>query len=50
MVFIKGIGKNRVIDMPISEFGFSWFPAVGLAMAGFRPIVEFLIFLGLIFV
>ncbi len=46
--FYQKYGKNRVIDMPISESAFCGF-AVGLAIAGFRPIVEFN-FSGLIFV
>ena len=46
--FYQRYGKNRVIDMPISESAFCGF-AVGLAIAGFRPIVEFN-FSGLIFV
>ena len=46
--FYKKFGQDRVIDMPISESAFCGF-AVGLAIAGFKPIVEFN-FSGLIFV
>lgn len=34
-------GENRVIDMPITEMGFAGF-AVGAAMAGLRPVCEFM--------
>lgn len=46
--FVKLFGKNRVVDTPISESAFCGY-AVGLAINGFRPIVEFN-FAGLIFV
>ena len=46
--FEKKYGKKRVLDMPISESAFCGF-ALGLAIAGNRPIVEFN-FSGLIFV
>ena len=46
--FDKKYGNKRVIDMPISESAFCGF-ALGLAIAGNRPIVEFN-FSGLIFV
>lgn len=36
-------GPNRIIDTPISELGFSGM-AVGAAMCGLRPIVEFMSF------
>lgn len=38
---IDTFGKNRVIDTPISESGFSGL-AIGAAMMGLRPIVEFM--------
>ncbi|HZN19400.1 MAG TPA: transketolase C-terminal domain-containing protein [Micromonosporaceae bacterium] len=37
---LKRFGPDRVIDMPISEQGFTSF-ATGAAMAGRRPVVEF---------
>jgi acetoin:2,6-dichlorophenolindophenol oxidoreductase subunit beta len=46
--FVKIFGKDRVVDTPISESAFCGY-AVGLAINGFRPIVEFN-FAGLIFV
>ena len=46
--FITRYGKKRVIDTPISESAFCGL-AVGLALNGFRPIVEFN-FSGLVFV
>ena len=36
-------GSNRVIDTPITEYGFTGI-AVGAAFAGLRPIVEFMTF------
>ena len=39
----KKHGENRVIDTPISEMGFAGI-AVGAAMAGLRPICEFMTF------
>tara|TARA_B100001057_G_scaffold501283_1_gene623172 strand:- start:15171 stop:16142 length:972 start_codon:yes stop_codon:yes gene_type:complete len=46
--FLKKYGKKRVLDTPISESGFCGF-ALGAAIAGFKPIVEFN-FAGLVFV
>jgi pyruvate/2-oxoglutarate/acetoin dehydrogenase E1 component len=46
--FLSKFGAQRVIDTPISESGFCGM-AVGLAVNGFRPIVEFN-FSGLMFV
>ena len=40
---LKKYGENRVIDTPITEMGFSGL-AVGAAMAGLRPICEFMTF------
>nr|XP_019952114.1 PREDICTED: pyruvate dehydrogenase E1 component subunit beta, mitochondrial [Paralichthys olivaceus] len=39
----KKYGDNRIIDTPISEMGFTGI-AVGSAMAGLRPICEFMTF------
>lgn len=39
----KDWGPERVIDTPITEYGFTGL-AVGAAMAGMRPIVEFMTF------
>lgn len=39
--FLEEFGPERVIDTPISENGFSNI-AVGAAMAGYRPVVEFM--------
>lgn len=39
----KKYGDNRVIDTPITEMGFAGI-AVGAAMAGLRPICEFMTF------
>jgi len=38
---IKKFGKERVIDSPISELGFTGM-AIGAAMKGLRPIVEYM--------
>ncbi len=38
---LQEFGERRVIDTPISEHGFAGF-GVGAAMAGLRPIVEFM--------
>ena len=46
--FIKKFGTKRIIDTPISEASFCGF-ALGLAISGYRPIVEFN-FAGLIYV
>ncbi|ETO91495.1 MAG: putative pyruvate dehydrogenase E1 component, beta subunit [Candidatus Xenolissoclinum pacificiensis L6] len=40
---LKEFGKKRVIDTPISEYGFSGL-AVGAAYDGLRPIIEFMSF------
>lgn len=40
---LKEFGSNRVIDTPITEHGFTGI-AVGAALAGLRPIVEFMTF------
>lgn len=40
---LQKFGKNRIIDTPISEHGFAGI-AVGAALAGLRPIVEFMTF------
>ncbi len=40
---LKEFGNNRVIDTPITEHGFTGI-AVGAALAGLRPIVEFMTF------
>jgi len=40
---LEEFGERRVIDTPISEYGFTGM-AVGAAMAGLRPIVEFMTF------
>ncbi|MDR1333110.1 MAG: pyruvate dehydrogenase complex E1 component subunit beta [Holosporales bacterium] len=40
---IDEFGKDRVIDTPITEYGFSGL-CVGAAFAGLRPIVEFMTF------
>jgi len=39
--FDKKYGKDRVLDMPLAETMYTTF-AIGAAMAGFRPIVEFM--------
>lgn len=39
----KKYGDKRVIDTPITEMGFAGI-AVGAAMAGLRPICEFMTF------
>ena len=46
--FIKKYGAERVVDTPISESAFSGY-ALGLAIANYRPIVEFN-FAGLVYV
>ena len=46
--FIKKYGSERVVDTPISESAFSGY-ALGLAIANYRPIVEFN-FAGLVYV
>jgi Pyruvate/2-oxoglutarate dehydrogenase complex, dehydrogenase (E1) component, eukaryotic type, beta subunit len=46
--FLKKYGSERVVDTPISESAFSGY-ALGLAIANYRPIVEFN-FAGLIYV
>jgi len=46
--FLKKYGKERVVDTPISESAFSGY-ALGLAIANYRPIVEFN-FAGLVYV
>jgi pyruvate dehydrogenase E1 component beta subunit len=38
---LEKFGDNRVIDTPIAEAGFAGL-AIGAAMAGLRPIVEFM--------
>ena len=38
--FLDTFGPDRVLDTPISEEGFTG-AAVGVALAGFRPVVEF---------
>ena len=40
---LKEFGEKRVIDTPIAELGFAGI-AVGAAMNGLRPIVEFMTF------
>jgi pyruvate dehydrogenase E1 component beta subunit len=40
---LDAFGPRRVVDMPITEHGFTGM-AVGAAMAGLRPIVEFMTF------
>lgn len=40
---LKEFGKNRIIDTPISEAGFTGI-AIGSSMNGCRPIVEFMTF------
>ncbi|MBB4007934.1 pyruvate dehydrogenase complex E1 component subunit beta [Allorhizobium taibaishanense] len=40
---LQEFGPNRVVDTPITEHGFAGV-AVGAAMAGLRPIVEFMTF------
>lgn len=40
---LKQFGPNRVMDTPISEYGFAGL-AVGAAFMGLRPIVEFMTF------
>ena len=40
---LKRFGENRVIDTPIAENGFAGI-GVGAAMAGLRPIIEFMTF------
>jgi pyruvate dehydrogenase E1 component subunit beta len=40
---LEEFGEKRVIDTPISEYGFTGF-AVGAAFAGLRPILEFMTF------
>src|SRR6187397_2282980 len=40
---LKEFGPKRVIDTPITELGFAGL-GVGAAMAGLRPIVEFMTF------
>jgi len=40
---LKELGEKRVIDTPITELGFAGL-GVGAAMAGLRPIVEFMTF------
>ncbi len=40
---LDAFGPKRVVDMPITEHGFTGM-AVGAAMAGLRPIVEFMTF------
>ena len=40
---LDDFGPQRVVDMPITEHGFTGM-AVGAAMAGLRPIVEFMTF------
>ena len=40
---LKEFGKKRVIDTPITELGFAGL-GVGAAMAGLRPIIEFMTF------
>lgn len=40
---LQEFGKNRVIDAPISEYGFTGF-GVGTALSGLKPIVEFMSF------
>src|SRR5260221_9411187 len=40
---LKEFGDKRVIDTPITELGFAGL-GVGAAMAGLRPIVEFMTF------
>lgn len=39
--FDKKYGKDRVLDMPLAETMYTTF-AIGAAMAGFRPVVEFM--------
>ena len=40
---LKKFGNNRVLDTPISEHGFTGL-AIGAAMAGLKPICEFMTF------
>lgn len=40
---LEEFGPKRVIDTPITEHGFAGL-AIGAAMAGLRPIVEFMTF------
>src|ERR1700728_2011232 len=40
---LQEFGKRRVIDTPITEHGFAGL-AIGAAMAGLKPIVEFMTF------
>lgn len=40
---LKAFGDRRVVDTPISELGFTGL-GVGAAMAGLRPIIEFMTF------
>src|SRR5262245_56940824 len=40
---LQEFGKERVIDTPISEHGFAGL-GVGAAMAGLKPVVEFMTF------
>ena len=40
---LKEFGKARVLDTPITEYGFTGL-AVGAAFSGLRPIVEFMTF------
>src|SRR2546421_11726551 len=40
---LQQFGEKRVIDTPITELGFAGL-GVGAAMAGLRPIVEFMTF------
>jgi len=40
---LEEFGERRIVDTPISELGFTGM-AVGAAMAGLRPIVEFMTF------
>ena len=40
---LERFGPNRVVDTPISEYGFAGI-AVGAAFAGLKPIVEFMTF------
>ena len=42
----KEFGNKRVVDTPITELGFAAV-GVGAAMAGLRPVVEFMIVCGL---
>lgn len=40
---VKEFGKNRMVDTPITEHGFTGL-AIGAAFAGLKPIVEFMNF------